>query len=225
MPMAPRKADNAATARWREAFSGCTPVLEALAKASDESGQETARLWWVVCMSSRVQECKSPYAAWKSDAAAALPTQLTAEHTETAVRLPTFEPMASCLLDHGESIGVDPAETLNRVEAAGRHQQAAQTWQLAVSEVETLRLTLQQSFLAARNRFALFGAAKPKVALAPTAGDMGIDELRVCQVWMYSLASRLHACRQFAAEFATSAGMTNPNEPLQGYDEDRWVRM
>ena len=45
----------------------------------------------------------------------------------------------------------------------------------------------------------------------------------VCQVWMYGLASRLGACRAAAGEFATVAGMRDPNTPLLGgFDEERW---
>ena len=51
---------------------------------------------------------------------------------------------------------------------------------------------------------------------------MEVDELRVCQVWTYALASRLEACRAQARDFATAAGMRNANQPLVGYDEARW---
>ena len=51
---------------------------------------------------------------------------------------------------------------------------------------------------------------------------MDIDELRVCQVWTYGLASRLEACRPQAHEFASAAGMRDANQPLLGYDEARW---
>jgi len=54
------------------------------------------------------------------------------------------------------------------------------------------------------------------------AGAMDIDELRVCQIWMFGLASRLHECQQHAAQFARQVGMPDPNTPLRGYDEDRW---
>ena len=80
---------------WREALKGCSSILEALAKAGDEDGRLAARTWWVLCMGSRIAECKQPHSEWKAEAADALPSrQLTSEHTEAAVRLPAFEPLA-----------------------------------------------------------------------------------------------------------------------------------
>jgi hypothetical protein len=215
--------EDSATSRWREAFSGCTGILEALAKASDDKGQAAARAWWTICMSSRLDECKGLYGEWKGQAAAALPTkQLTAEHTEDAIRLPGFEPMAQCLIDTGAAVGVDPAATLEHVEAEGIRMQAATEWARAVREVSPLRTRLQESFLSTKTRAGFFSAAKSRVTLAPSAGEMGIDELRTCQVWMYGLASRLRACQDDARKFAELAGMDDPNSPLQGYDESRW---
>ena len=60
------------------------------------------------------------------------------------------------------------------------------------------------------------------MTLAPSAAEMDVDELRVCQVWMYGLASRLTACHRAASEFSIAAGMVDPNSPLKGYDEERW---
>lgn len=205
------KRDDAATSRWREAFSGCKSMLEALAKSTDVDGQMAARTWWVICMGSRVGECKGAYAEWKAQAAGALPGQLTAEHTQAAVELPGFGPMAKCLMETGAAIGVDPSATLDHVQTAGGRSVAAAEWARAVADVDPWRAKLQQSLLRA-----------PGTALAPTAPQMGIDELRVCQLWMFGVASRLGACQRAAADFAASAGVADPNSPLKGYDEERW---
>lgn len=217
--------DDAATARWREAFAGCRPTLEALARATDDNGRATARAWWVICMGNRVAECKGAYAEWKEQAAEVLPRQLTAEHTEEAIKLPGFETLGRCILSAGAAVGVDPAVTLNTVEAHG----ARTEWVRAVGEVEPLRQRLQQNFLASKKppsflqrAFARGDASKKDVPLAASAGEMQIDELRVCQVWMYGLASRLSECQHAASEFAASAHMSDPNSPLAGYDEEKW---
>ena len=202
-------------------------MLQALVKATDDDARAAARTWWVICMSSRVQECREAYGAWKAQAADALPSQLTAEHTAAAVSLPGFEPMARCILEQGDAIGIDPAATLDTVEAAGVKSHAGIMWAQAVEEVEPLRRRLQHSFLrrdaeTSLLRRAVAGTRPKEVALAPSAGEMGIDELRVCQVWMYGLATRLQDCQLRASNFATAAGMSDPNSPLESYDEDRW---
>ena len=158
-----------------------------------------------------------------------LPGQLKPEHTVAAVSLTTFEPMARCLVDHADSLGFDAGAMLNRVEAAGEQNAASAEWARAVREVEPLRTKLQTHFLSQEGREsqsflqrAIAGSKAKKPALARSAGEMDIDEVRVCQVWVYGLASRLRACQQLAHEFAVSSGMTDPNTPLQGYDEERW---
>ena len=174
-------------------------------------------------MGARVAECKDSYVEWKEQAAQSLPGQLTPEHTRAVIELPGFETLGRCILSAGQAVGIDPGVTLDTVEAHG----ASSEWSRAVGEVEPLRQRLQTTFLAdkqssfIRRAFASRDKAK-NVALAPSAGEMGVDELRVCQVWMYGLASRLSECQNAASEFAASAGMSDPNSPLAGYDEERW---
>lgn len=218
--------DNATNAEsWRHAYGGCKQILTTLAQASDEDGRLAARTWWVICMASRAKECKADYDRWRAEAAQQLPGQLTAEHTDAAVTMPGFEPMAQCLIDRGAASGIDVGQLLDRVEAAG-------PWTRAATEVEPLRHQLQHSFLLGRRdtkesnfvrrAFARGGGRSASARLAPSAAEMDIDELRVCQVWMYGLASRLSACQRDASVFATSAGMVDPNTPLRGYDEGKW---
>ena len=206
---------------YRVAFAACKPTLEALARASDESGRMAARSWWVVCMGSQLQSCKGAYSGWREEAAAELPQQLTASDTTRAIGLPGFEPMARCVLACGEAVGVKPDRTLDHVEAAGVKQQASAEWQRATSEVEPLRQSLQSTFLQKESR-GFFSRGSSKPALAAKPADMGIDELRVCQVYYYGLASRLSACQHLAAQFSTAAGMQDANAPLLGYDEEKW---
>lgn len=196
------------TARWRASFAACAPTLEALAAASDESGRLAARAWWVVCMGKQCAGCELPYRAWREDAAQALPSQLTAEHTEAAIALPSWSPLAQCVIDHGRAVGVEVSRTLDAVEKAGVERQAHGEWSRAVAEVAPLRARLQKQFLPA--------------GLARSTGAMDIDELRVCQVWMYGLASRLRDCSERAREFSRAAHMRDPNSPLLGYDAARW---
>jgi len=229
--------EDAATSEWRQAFSGCTSILEALVKSTDDQGRASARAWWVVCMGSKLKQCQEPYAEWKAQAASSLPGQLTAQHTEQAIGLPGFEPLARCIINRGEAIGVDPAVTLDTVEQEGVRTMAATEWSRAVREVEPLRQRLQQGFLQKANEQGYLRrtlrratasvkgsstAGTGPVKLAAKATDMDIDELRVCQVWMYGLASRLGACQQAALEFANAAGMADPNVPLANYDQERW---
>lgn len=220
--------EDAATARWRESFSGCTSMLEALARTSGDEGRAAARAWWVICMGSRVAECKGAYGAWRAQAEGSLPTQLKTEHTEAAIGLPAFEPLAQCILDRAAAVGVDAGAMLDRVEAAGEQTLKSAEWTRAVQEVEPLRSRLQQGFLRGSQaepslfRRAISRVKSDEVVLASSAGEMGIDELRVCQVWMYGLASRLSACQGKAGEFAAAAGMSDPNTPLLGYDSERW---
>lgn len=198
-------------ASWSSAMTSCTPMLEALAKATSEHGRMSARTWWVLCMGSRLGACKESYGQWRAEASKRLPKQLKPEHTEQALGLPGFEPLAQCVLGSGEAVRVDAGAMLDRIESRAG---AAHAWTRAVEEVEPLRQKLQLSFLKAD------GAVETR--LAATAGEMDIDELRVCQVWMYGLASRLAACQPLAQRFAKRAGMKDPNSPLQGFDESRW---
>ena len=216
---------DAATAHWKSAFGGCSQMLETLARATDDDGRATARLWWTICMASKVDQCKGPYGEWKAEANAALPKQITSEHTRDAVSLSAFEPMAQCLLNAGAAVGVDPGVTLDTVENYAVKAAANNEWSRAINDVEALRTKLQQNFLAKKPSLhriwsGLLGPAEG--TLAKSAGEMQIDELRVCQVWMYGLASRLRSCRGMAGDFAAAAGMSDPNSPLQGYDEARW---
>ena len=197
---------------WRSAMRGCAPMLEALAKATTDNGRMAARTWWVLCMGSKLDQCRDQYGQWRSEAAAQLPSQLKAEDTPRALGLPAFEPLAQCILASGEAVRVDAGAMLDRIESKSA---AKHNWDHAVSEVEPLRYKLQQSFLRR-------DGAVGNVRLAPSAGEMDVDELRVCQVWMYGLATRLASCQQYAQRFAQSAGMRDPNSPLQGYDESRW---
>ena len=201
--------EDALKSRWRGAFAKCAPTLETLARASDESGRLAARCWWVTCMASQCDECRKEYTDWREQARAALPGQLTAEHTETAVGLPGWDPMATCLMSLGRRAGVEIGRTLEHVEAEGARIQAQSAWRTAVAEVAPLREGLVSKFL-------------PDRPLAQTAGQMDIDELRVCQVWMYGIGSRLVACQERAQSFSTTAGMRDPNTPLLGYNEERW---
>ena len=200
--------EDASTSRWRRAFAECAPTLEALARAGDEELRLATRAWWVVCMGGRVPECKSVHATWKSEASAGVRQQLRPSDTEAVVSLASWPPLAQCVLDCGRAVGVEVSHTLAVVEAEGIKQQAGAEWQRAVAEVAPLRSRLQQELL--QNR------------LAPSRDAMEVDELRVCQVWTYALASRLEACRAQARDFATAAGMRNANQPLVGYDEARW---
>lgn len=206
--------------RYRAAFSSCRTVLEQLARASNESGRLAARTWWVACMGSNLESCRNDYDKWRSEAAAVLPPQLTAQHTEQAVSLSGFEPMARCVISSAALVGVQPDRTLEHVEAEGMKQQAAAEWTRATAEVEPLRSQLQTTFLKGGGGFFL---SRDKPRLAASASAMEIDELRVCQIFAYSLAARLGACRNAAAEFAEVAGMRGDgNAPLLGYDEDKW---
>ena len=200
--------EDATTSRWRQAFAECAPTLEALGRAGDEELRLATRAWWVVCMGGRVQECKSTHATWKSEASHELGEQLRPSDTEAAVSLASWPPLAQCVLDCGRAVGVDVSRTLAAVEEEGIKQQAGAKWHRAVAEGGPLRSRLQQELL--KNR------------LAPSRAAMEVDELRVCQIWTYALASRLEACQSHAREFAVAAGMRNANQPLVGYDEERW---
>ena len=46
--------------------------------------------------------------------------------------------------------------------------------------------------------------------------------VHACQVWLYGLATRLSKCKDNAAAFAQGVGMSDPNQPLQGYQSRRW---
>jgi len=116
--------------------------------------------------------------------------------------------MAQCVLERGREIGVQAEQTLQAVEQAGMKQQAASEWPRAVREAAPLQAKLVTKFL--------------PDGIAASFEHMGVDELRVCQVWMYALASRLGACRQTAQDFASAVGMRNPDAPLLNYDEARW---
>ena len=186
---------------WRESFVRCTGVLEQLAKADTEAERLAARSWWTIGMAGTLPRCRALYDAWRAQAASALPAQLTAQHTEAAVALPGWAAMEKCVVEHGRAVGVEPAQTLAHVERAG-------PWIRAVDTVNPLREKLQRSFLPG-------GVAK-------TQDEMGIDELRVAQVYVYGLAQHLADCRAHATGFARSAGLSNPDMPLKDYDEERW---
>ena len=115
--------------------------------------------------------------------------------------LPGWAAMEKCVVEQGRAVGVEPAQTLAHVERAG-------PWIRAVDTVNPLREKLQRSFLPG-------GVAK-------TQDEMGIDELRVAQVYVYGLAQHLADCRAHATGFARSAGLSNPDMPLKDYDEERW---
>ena len=65
--MAPK--ENADTSRWRAAFGACAPTLDVLGRATDESGRLAARTWWVVCMGSKLEECRPAQQEWRQQAA------------------------------------------------------------------------------------------------------------------------------------------------------------
>ena len=152
-------------------------------------------------MAGTLPRCRALYDAWRAQAASALPAQLTAQHTEAAVALPGWAAMEKCVVEQGRAVGVEPAQTLAHVERAG-------PWIRAVDTVNPLREKLQRSFLPG-------GVAK-------TQDEMGIDELRVAQVYVYGLAQHLADCRAHATGVARSAGLSNPDMPLKDYDEERW---
>jgi hypothetical protein len=192
----------------------------------------SARSWWVMCMASRLDECRATFGAWKAQAArAGLPDQLQPLHTHTAVSLAEFEPMARCVVQYGERIGVDPNAMLTSIEMASEQQSAGAAWARAVGEVEPLRAELQQSFLrkgdqqrraGASLARRMFAGGSDEVELAPTAEQMGADEVLMCQVWMYGVGSRLQACQRSSRAFAAAAGLRDPNHPLENYDQKRW---
>jgi len=137
-----------------------------------------------------------------------LPTKLTADHTVAAVQLASFDPMAQCVIDSGRAVGADVMQTLDHVEKVGMQRQGSAEWGRATKEVAPLRKSLQKRFL--------------QHGLAESATTMDIDELRVCQIWMFSLASRLQSCQHSARAFAHRAGVQDVTTPLLGYKEDRW---
>ena len=104
---------------------------------------------------------------------------------------------------------------------------AAAEWAQAVREVAPLRTQLQQMLPAARRERLpwlrrVASREADRATLAPAAEQMDADELRLCQVWMYGLATRLADCRHTAAALASAVGMADPNAPLGGYDARRW---
>jgi hypothetical protein len=178
-------------------------------------------------MGSRVTECKGTYSVWKEQASAALPVQLKTEHTEQANRLPGFEPMARCIAERGVELGIDPKALLDKVEREGGRVLAAAEWSTAVGEVAPLRRKLQEAFLKRGERMSLLQRAVARgkadeVGLAPSAAQMDMAEVKVCQVYIYGLASRLRGCAPLTAAFADAAGMTDRNAPLRNYDGARW---
>mmetsp|Transcript_13359 Transcript_13359/g.30203 ORF Transcript_13359/g.30203 Transcript_13359/m.30203 type:complete len:158 (+) Transcript_13359:1-474(+) len=116
--------------------------------------------------------------------------------------------MAQCVVDRGRSVGVEVERTLDHVEGKGAEIQAKREWERATGEVEPLRTQLRSTFLSR--------------GVAQSAAEMSIDELRVCQIYFYGLASRLQHCHEHASAFAREAGMSDPNTPLLGYAEERW---
>ena len=219
--------------RWRQAFAGCLPTLKALAGATNLQGRMTARSWWVICMADSLDECNSTLRKWKAEAAGAgIPDHLTTQHTYDAVSLPGFEKLARCVTKRGEAAGVDSKALLHHIEMGIDHHPSAGVWSQAVAEAEPLRASLMQSFLmrgdqerraSANGRPFYSNGDREDVVLAASAGEMGVDELLLCQVWMYGLASRLGACQRSASAFAGAADMSDPNHPLENYNQKLWV--
>ena len=116
---------------WRSAMRGCAPMLEALAKATTDNGRMAARTWWVLCMGSKLDQCRDQCGQWRSRLTAQLPSQLKAEDTPKALGLPAFEPLA-CILASGEAVRVMPGNAgSHRSKSAAKHN-----WDHAVSGVD-----------------------------------------------------------------------------------------
>ena len=124
--------------------------------------------------------------------------------------------------------GIDTGDMLDGVQGGNRTRAE---WMQAVDAVGPLKLKLQgellpaarkqrQSFL--QRRFSSSAASSAPGALAPSAGEMDVDELRLCQVWLYGLASRLSRCKKAASALADGVGMGDPNKPLENYASRRW---
>lgn len=212
-------------ARWRDAFSRCSSTLSALARTSDAEQQVSIRTWWVLCMGSHLAECKDSYSEWKSQAAASLPADLTAQHTREALSLPGFPALAKCVTLKSQAVGVEPGNLLDNV---GGGFTLRKDWFHAVEEVEPLKTSLQAMLLAARREQLSWLAKLTRrpgavdAALASSSTEMDVDEVRLCQVWMYGLASRLAPCKGSASAFAAGVGMEDPNQPLKNYQSKRW---
>lgn len=194
----------------------------------DYDGEVAARAWWTVCMGARLQECRKAHDTWKQQVEdAALPNTLTVAQTQQAVALPAFEPLARCVTLRSMEVGVEPGPLLDRMQAQSKLG-AITEWSRAVRDVVPLRERLQAMLPMARVarlswlQRAVGSRAQAPAGLAPSAAEMDIDEVRLCQVWMYGVASRLSACRGAAGELAAGVGMSDPNQPLQGYESRRW---
>jgi len=195
-------------AKWTSAFAECKPTLLSLANADNEGDRLGARAWWVVCMAVRCGGCTEEYKKWKGE----LPTpQLRVEDTQAAVSLPSFNPMAECVIREGREVGVEVSQTLDTTEAFGQKMQgehAQRAWGTAVGGIEPARRDLISKFL-------------PN-GPAPQRQQMSINELRVCQIWLYGLATRLAACQGDAKSFASAIQLPNPESPFEGYQEEKW---
>jgi hypothetical protein len=218
---------DAAQLRWQEAATGCAGILNMLGKTGDADAQTTVRTWWVLCMGSRLMECRAAVSSWKEQAQQqGLPESLQPEHTRAAVALPAFEPLAKCVTLRSMEIGVEPSKLLDDIQ--GNRKQAQAEWIRAVDDVGPLKVSLQSELLPAARVEKLTwlqrrtAQADRAGALAPSPAAMDIDEARLCQVWLYGLATRLSKCKEAASTFAQGVGMADPNTPLQGYESSRW---
>jgi len=207
-------------AAWKETFAGCGPALEVLAQAGDEESRLAARAWWVICIASRCGErCAAPVEAFREQAASfGVPSKLEVKDTQQVVQLAAWPALERCVLEQGREAGVAVEDTLEHVEQVGVRQQALQRqqagveeWARARADVEVMRKNLQTSFLIEKG-----------IPISTSAANMGVDELRVCQVYMYGLGSRLRRCQRHAQSFAEGAAMDDVNAPLKGYDEQSW---
>lgn len=218
--------------RWEEAATGCANILNTLGKTGDADAQTTVRTWWVLCMGARLIDCRAAANSWKAQAQSqGIPDSLLPEHTRAVVALPTFEPLAKCVTLRSMEIGVEPSTLLDNIQ--GNKRQAQVEWMRAVDEVGPLKVKLQTELLPAARKEKMSwlqrklapaqGAEGDRAgALAPSTAAMDVDEARVCQVWLYGLASRLSKCSDTASAFAQGVGMSDPNQPLQGYESRRW---
>ena len=155
---------------------------------------------------------------------------MRASSSRAAVALPAFEPLAKCVTLRSMEVGIEPSKLLDNLQ--GNKKQAQAEWMHAVDEVGPLKVKLQTQLLPAARKEKMtwlqrrmappHGAEGDRAgALAPSAAAMDIDEARVCQVWLFGLATRLSKCKDTASAFAQGVGMSDPNQPLQNYESRR----
>lgn len=181
-------------------------------------------------MGSHLTDCKKQVGSWKEQAAThGLPDSLKPEHTHAAVSLPTFEPLAKCVTLRSMEVGVEPGKILDRMQGQGGEvgrKRAKAEWAQATKDVDPLKAKLQTMIPAARKErmpwLRRVISSDRGVTLAPSAAAMDIDEARLCQIWMYSLATRLDDCKRPASALAIGVGMSDPNQPLLRYNSRRW---